>query len=493
MAATVIFLTTTGTNNWTVPADWNNAANTIEVIGAGGGGARQQFGTPFNGAGGGGGGAYSSVSNQTYTPGATISYTVGAAGLGATVDNTAGGNGGDTSINQNNNVTVACLAKGGQGGQVGNPGAGGTGGAAASGTGTVKNSGGSGGSGPSSATVFTGGGGGGSAAGPHNNGNTGGAGATGDPTTLDAGGGGGAGADGGAIGGNASLTVGGTGGSNRLGAGGGAAGNPGGGGSTGGGGGGGSGSTTSLSMAGGAGSFETLWTSNPGGVAAGPSSGGGGAGSDGGTGTGSTLGGSSGNYGGGGGGGGTNGATGTGNGGNAGQGIIIITYTPTITTPAFFQPAIISRTYGQAASATLLQFSTFEPQGTITSFTGVSGRAQTKAIARAVNNMALTANLAAMSKAIPNWSALVAIQALLQTTAKGSTVTSVPFLFASARLQSLSNIRSLPSTKHFVTISPTVRAYAIGIDRNGSTVYWYWDTSTGLPAVDSDGKPLNPF
>src|SRR5437870_1075520 len=63
-AATVIFLATTGTNNWTVPGDWNSSNNTIEVIGGGGGG-----GGCSNGRGGGGGGAYSKSSSLFLTPG----------------------------------------------------------------------------------------------------------------------------------------------------------------------------------------------------------------------------------------------------------------------------------------------------------------------------------------------------------------------------------------------------------------------------------------
>ena len=37
--ATVMFLTNTALTSWTVPSNWNSAANTIEVIGAGGSGA----------------------------------------------------------------------------------------------------------------------------------------------------------------------------------------------------------------------------------------------------------------------------------------------------------------------------------------------------------------------------------------------------------------------------------------------------------------------
>ena len=68
----VIFLTTTASGQtWTVPADWNNAANKIEIIGAGGSGdTNLSFGV------GGGGGAYASVTNITLTPAETINYKV---------------------------------------------------------------------------------------------------------------------------------------------------------------------------------------------------------------------------------------------------------------------------------------------------------------------------------------------------------------------------------------------------------------------------------
>jgi len=68
-----VFLTTTGTHTWTVPANFGTP-NTIEVIGGGGNGA-----TGSNGGGGGGGGGYSSKTNVTLTPGSSVSYNVGAA------------------------------------------------------------------------------------------------------------------------------------------------------------------------------------------------------------------------------------------------------------------------------------------------------------------------------------------------------------------------------------------------------------------------------
>ena len=67
MATQVIFLTA-GSTTWTVPSDWNNSNNTIDLIGAGGGGHSS---TGAAGAGGGdryrpsqGGGAASARPGQ---------------------------------------------------------------------------------------------------------------------------------------------------------------------------------------------------------------------------------------------------------------------------------------------------------------------------------------------------------------------------------------------------------------------------------------------
>jgi hypothetical protein len=54
-----IGITVAGAGTWTVPADWNNADNAIEVIGAGGGGANS---APASGTSSGGGGGYSKIS-----------------------------------------------------------------------------------------------------------------------------------------------------------------------------------------------------------------------------------------------------------------------------------------------------------------------------------------------------------------------------------------------------------------------------------------------
>lgn len=153
------FITSSGT--YSRPADWDNAANTIECVGGGGGGGGNDSSLSA-GAGGGGGGAYSAVTNQNISSSTTV--TIGAGGTAGNSTPTDGGAGGDTSFG------ATCVAKGGAGGQSDTSGgAGGAGGAAASGTGSTKNSGGAGGSNGSTAS----GGGGGGAAGQHGNGNAG--------------------------------------------------------------------------------------------------------------------------------------------------------------------------------------------------------------------------------------------------------------------------------------------------------------------------------
>jgi hypothetical protein len=311
-----IFLTS-GTS-WTVPSDWNSSNNTIEVIGGGGGGGG---GSSAEGDGGAGGG-YSIKSNVTLTPGASVTYAVGAAGAAGT--NTAGGNGGDTYFctGTSNCASIAGTAvvvgaKGGGGGHIDGTTLA-TAGAAASGFGDTKFSG--GGSGKGSAWCSNGGGGGGGgAAGPNGNGASGGN--CKSVANANAGGGGG-GANGGSAGGNASAaTTGGNGGNNRLGTGGGAHGNPGGAGTGGGGGGGADGGIASVpNKAGGAGSQDTIWTQTSDSATAGPGGGGGGYGD---------------NNGGAQGPGGAAGGFGAGGGGSSGntpgvgtQGIIVINYTP---------------------------------------------------------------------------------------------------------------------------------------------------------------------
>jgi hypothetical protein len=323
----MIFLTS-GTS-WTVPADWNNSDNSIEVIG-GGAGAYPLHTYAQNGgtsSAGGGGGAYAKRSNVTLTPGASITYQVGAGGVGGTTP-TAGG---DTVFNSANTsctgVTApAVCAKGGaiETGLT----TGGAGGAAASSVGDTTYSGGKGGS---HSGDWQGGGGGG-AAGPNGAGAAGGNGNQGNSGNGAAGGGG---AGGGTAGGNGSSSAGGAGGNNSGGAGGGAGattiGSAGAAGTDGGGGGGGRGVASGVGSggpggAGGAGGNGTEWDATHG---AGGGGGGGAATREYASANKAGKGGNGGLYGGGGGGGGGNydddPET---NWSDGGQGIIVIQYTP---------------------------------------------------------------------------------------------------------------------------------------------------------------------
>lgn len=204
-AATVIYLTS-GTS-WTVPYDWDDNANTIEVIGGGGAGSNAF-------ASGGGGGGYSKEVNVALTRGSSITYAVGSGG------SSSGASGGDTYFcNSTSNcatiggTAVKVGAKGGTGGAA----SGGSGGLASSGVGSTKYNGGTG------ANDGGAGGGGGGAGGPNGaggngssstggtggNGSGGAGGSAGNPgtagqewdSTHGSGGGGGSGAAGGAYGG----------------------------------------------------------------------------------------------------------------------------------------------------------------------------------------------------------------------------------------------------------------------------------------------------
>ena len=114
-----IVLTITGAGTWTVPADWNNSNNKIEVIGGGGNG----------GTSGGGGGAYARGANVSLTVGASIAYSVGTAAADSWFSGTsvatsivgapAGAAGGASSGAAGGS---ASLCVGGVGGSVLNPG-----------------------------------------------------------------------------------------------------------------------------------------------------------------------------------------------------------------------------------------------------------------------------------------------------------------------------------------------------------------------------------
>jgi hypothetical protein len=282
MVDTVIFLTTTGAGSWTVPDDWNSAANTIEVIGGGGGGAGQ---TDFAGGVscyGGNGGDYAKVSNVTLTPAASVPYAVGAGGAGGVGLGSGGtgtsGNGtagGNTFFGNASYGSATVAAKGGQVGTANSYTAAVAQDAATNGIGTTKYSGGQGGA-PTGAFEYTSGGGGG-AAGP--------SGAGGNGTKSGSPGGNGGTANNGGVSGGAGTT----------------------------------------DANGTAGTAGAIWTATAGGTA-GPGSGGGAAG-------GVTVhsGGAGGLYGGGGGG--ACQGAGAGAGGAGKQGIIVITYTPSTPTP----------------------------------------------------------------------------------------------------------------------------------------------------------------
>lgn len=298
----VVVLTSTTSASWTVPSDWDSAANTIHLIGGGGGGAAG-IGSTNNraGGGGGGGGGYTKLTNQTLTPGASISYQAGASGAGSSIGN--GSAGSTTSWNSG-----ASTAGGGSGGQVSaTP----TSAGGAGGVGSTYN-GGDGGAGATSTTASTGngGGGGGGAGGPNGNGGAGGNGFS-SATAANIAGGGGGGNGGGTSGGNASSATGGAGGNNSLGAGGGA-------------------SNVNGVVGGGGGGSVSLQSIGGSGIDIfGVGSGGGGGGEDD-----TAITNIGGNYGGGGGGGGSLTTGGGLSGSDGAQGVIVVTYTPSTAPPS---------------------------------------------------------------------------------------------------------------------------------------------------------------
>lgn len=194
----VIFLTS-GTS-WTVPSDWSDDDNSIEVIG-GGGSSRSSFG--FGGVSGGGGGGYSKSNNVSLTPEATVTYAVGAGGVGD--DTTPGGDtwfcNSTTNCASITGTSVVVGAKGGKShdGSASPPILGGQ---AGEGVGDVKYSGGNGGT-PTGGGFnhHTGGGGAGGPggdgkAGGSGSGRTGGGGAGGGSSTVGSSANGGAGGNG---------------------------------------------------------------------------------------------------------------------------------------------------------------------------------------------------------------------------------------------------------------------------------------------------------
>src|SRR3989344_5380086 len=178
---------TCGSGCWTVPSDWNNGANRIEVVGGGGGGRNGGN----NGSGAGGGGAY--ASGENFTLSGNVGFNVAA--------QVAEDTGGENTWICNNTTSCATLTDvnviiGAQGGaSTGAAQSGNAGGSSSANVNTGSNpieyDGGAGGAGDTTGDV---GGGGGGAAGPKG---PGGAGESTDGTTgIDGGGGGGGGGDG---------------------------------------------------------------------------------------------------------------------------------------------------------------------------------------------------------------------------------------------------------------------------------------------------------
>ncbi|MBI2035114.1 MAG: hypothetical protein HYT12_00320 [Candidatus Liptonbacteria bacterium] len=166
-----IVLTNTASTTWIVPSDWNNASNTIELIGGGSGGSpgAGSGGSSHQGGGGGGAGAYAKISNFATSAGNSVKIQVGGGGASDT-------NGVITFFNWNNSGSTstcsgttmsACASAGADGAHP----AGGVGGASSTSVGTLRKSGGNGGAGQ--AVKNTNGGGGGGAAGLNGDGNVG--------------------------------------------------------------------------------------------------------------------------------------------------------------------------------------------------------------------------------------------------------------------------------------------------------------------------------
>jgi hypothetical protein len=318
----VVFITNTALSSWTVPSDWNNSNNTIEVIGGGGGGSTGNSGSA-GGGGGGAGGAYAKASNVSLTPGGSVTISIGTGGSGG-VSPTAGAS---TYFNGASCGGASACAVGGA------PSTGTFTGGTGSSAGSVGDALSiyAGGSGASYSGSNFGAAGGGGAAGPS------GAGKNGADNNNQRTGGGGGGGGGGSNGSGGSSTQGGTGGNSVLVAGGGIGGTSvtlnGADGTVGGGGGGGYGAGGANPVGhGGNGGPGTDWDSSDG------AGGGGGGGGNAAT---AAAGGNGGNYGGGGGGGGDGGTTG-GAGGSGAQGIIVITYTPSISNTTVVAPPLLT-------------------------------------------------------------------------------------------------------------------------------------------------------
>lgn len=153
---TVTFLTTpTGSNQtYNIPSDFNAANNNIQAIGAGASGGHGDPNVDTADTGG-GGGAYAKSVNLSLTPGGTATYQIGTGGAAVSAFSTNGNAGGDSWFNSAA-FPAAGQAVGAKGGSAGvndatsilvSGSSGGTAAASyATGTGSVKNSGGSSGS-----------------------------------------------------------------------------------------------------------------------------------------------------------------------------------------------------------------------------------------------------------------------------------------------------------------------------------------------------------
>src|SRR6266481_3471438 len=147
-----IFIITTASTTWTVPADWNNSSNTIELIGGAGGGGVE--GAASRGGAGGGGGAYVKITNwASSTVGTAVKIQVGKGGTSqATGTLTYFGWTGSGSTSTCSGATMSSCAAGGG---AGNTTTAGPGGASSTSVGATRSAGGAGGAG--SSTSGTGG------------------------------------------------------------------------------------------------------------------------------------------------------------------------------------------------------------------------------------------------------------------------------------------------------------------------------------------------
>lgn len=216
MALQQITTTFTSSTSWQVPANCVSV-DLVEGIGAGGGGRRGFNNRPGQGGAGAG---YSASDPGTIPAGRTFYINVGAAGVGATTDNTNGTAGGDTWVRWDGTnaapttTSNGILAKGGQGGGANGETSGSLGGQASAGIGTTKYSGGNSGAVVAASGGYSGSGGGASAS-KYGPGGDGGAGSVGGSGRGGGGGGGRNGSDGlnsGSATGGAAGTDGGTGG-----------------------------------------------------------------------------------------------------------------------------------------------------------------------------------------------------------------------------------------------------------------------------------------